>query len=166
LPSSALPAVERPASPDAWKEWLRNGRGDTAAGERLFFHPRGPRCYACHRVDGRGEAIGPDLSHVGAALGRDKLIESILEPSKEIAPAFATWVIMTRDGKTRTGMIVDVSFESTLTVADAQGKREVIRRLDVEERAASPISIMPADLHARMTRQEFLDLLAFLESRR
>jgi putative membrane-bound dehydrogenase-like protein len=166
VPSAGLPAVDRPASSDAWKDWLRKGRGDAAAGERLFFHPRGPRCYACHRVDGRGEAIGPDLSRVGAALSRDKLIDSILEPSKEIAPAFTTWIIVTRDGKTRTGLIVDVGFDSTLTLADAQGKREVIQRLDVEERVASPVSIMPADLHTRMTRQEFQDLLAFLESRR
>src|SRR5262249_36203587 len=106
------------------------------------------------------------LSRVGAALSRDKLIESILEPSKEIAPAFTSWVIVTRDGKTRIGTIVDVSADSTLTIADAQGKREVIRRLDIEERQASPTSIMPADLHTRMTRREFLDLLAFLESRR
>jgi putative membrane-bound dehydrogenase-like protein len=165
-----LPALDvkhnRPASVAAWQAALRSGRGDAAAGERVFFHPRGPRCYSCHRIDGRGEMLGPELSRIGAALSRDKLMESILEPSKEIAPAFTSWVIVTRDGKTRTGTIVDVGFDSTLTVADAQGKREVIRRLDIEERVASPISIMPADLPTRMTPQEFRDLLAFLEGRK
>ena len=97
---------------------------------------------------------------------RAKLIESILEPSKEIAPAFVTWLVTTRDGKQHVGVIVSEGFDSTLTLADAQGKRTVLKITDVEERVAQTTSIMPADLHAKMTRREFLDLLAFLESRK
>jgi putative heme-binding domain-containing protein len=132
----------------------------------LFFHARGPRCFACHRVDGRGAAIGPDLSTIGRALSRDKLIESILTPSKEIAPQFTSWVIVTKDGKSRTGVIVEEKFDSTIVVADAEGKLETIPRLDIEQRETSKASIMPENLHTLMTRQEFRDLLAFLETRK
>jgi putative heme-binding domain-containing protein len=120
----------------------------------------------CHRVDGRGGKIGPDLSTIGRALNRPRLIESVLTPSKEIAPMFVTWQIVTRDGKVRTGVIVEETFDSKITVADAQGKLEVLLRQDVEDRAALPTSLMPDNLHEQMTPQEFLDVIAFLEGRK
>jgi putative heme-binding domain-containing protein len=156
----------RPATIAAWRDFLMQGKGDAADGERVFFHSKGPRCFACHKIDGRGEAVGPDLSHIGSAMKREKLIESILEPSKEIAPAFVTWLITMRDGKQHTGVIVEEGAHSTLTIADTQGKLTVLKITEIEERAAQPTSIMPADLHAQMTRQEFVDLLAFLEGRK
>ena len=117
-------------------------------------------------MDGRGEAVGPDLSRIGAAMNREKLIESILEPSKEIAPAFVTWLVTIRDGKQHIGVIVGEGFDSTLTLADAQGKRSVLQITDIEDRVAQKTSIMPADLQGQMTRREFADLLAFLEGRK
>jgi putative membrane-bound dehydrogenase-like protein len=158
--------VPRPTTIVAWRDFLMQRQGNAAAGERVFFHSKGPRCFACHRIDGRGEAVGPDLSHIGSAMKRDKLVESILEPSKEIAPAFVTWLITTRDGKQHTGVIVEEGAHSTLTIADTQGKLTVLKITDIEERVAQATSIMPAELHAQMTRQEFLDLLAFLEGRK
>jgi putative heme-binding domain-containing protein len=115
-------------------------------------------------VDGRGGQVGPELSAIANGLDRTKLIESILTPSKEIAPAFTNWVITTRDGKSYTGVIVSENFDSTFTLADANGKRVVLKRLDVEDRQASPKSLMPDDLHRQMTRREFLDLLEYLLS--
>jgi putative membrane-bound dehydrogenase-like protein len=156
---------ESPGSVPAWYEALR-APGNPAVGERVFYHVNGPRCSACHQIDGRGAAIGPDLSLIGRATSRDKLIESILEPSKEIAPRFTTWQITTKNGKVRACTIVSENFDSTVTVADATGKLEVIRRLDIEERTALPTSIMPANLSDLMTRQDFLDLLAFLAARK
>src|SRR5262249_14551912 len=158
-------AGDTPKDVAAWLKAL-DGKGDSAAGERLFFHPRGPRCFACHRVDGRGTAIGPDLSTIGRSLSRDKLIESILTPSKEIAPQFVSWIIVTKDGKSRTGMIVEEKFDSTIVIADAEGKLETIPRLDIEDRQAAKTSIMPDNLPALMTKQEFRDLLAYLMERK
>jgi putative membrane-bound dehydrogenase-like protein len=158
-------AGPRPQSEQQWRALL-SGDGDPAAGERVFFHPRGPRCHACHRIDGRGSAIGPDLSYVSRSASRDKLIDSILAPSKEIAPQFTSWSIVTRDGKVRTGVIVEEGPHSTVTVADNQGKLEVIHRTQIEERRAVPTSIMPDNLVELMTRQDFLDLLAFLGQRK
>jgi putative heme-binding domain-containing protein len=165
-PTEIKLATPRPETATAWRDLLLKAKGDPAAGERVFFHSKGPRCFACHKIDGRGEAVGPDLSRVGAAMNREKLIESILEPNKEIAPAFVTWLVTTRDGKQHTGVIVGEGFDSTLTLADAQGKRTVLQITDIEDRVAQKTSIMPADLHSQMTRREFVDLLAFLESRK
>jgi putative heme-binding domain-containing protein len=150
------------------KEWLAalESSADAAGGERVFFHPRGPRCHVCHRVDGRGGVIGPDLSKIARSLSREKLIESILNPSKEIAPQFVAWHVVTRDGKVHTGVIVEEAWNSMVTMADAQGNLETFHRTTIEERHALPTSIMPANLPELMTRQEFRDLLAFLSERK
>ncbi len=158
-------AGAKPRTPADWQSALA-GPANPETGERVFFHRNGPRCFACHRVDGRGIAIGPDLSTVGASLSREKLIESILMPSKEIAPQFVSWSIATHDGKVRTGLIVEEGPNSTVTIADSQGKLEVINRVTIEERHALATSIMPDNLHELMTVQEFRDLIAFLCSRR
>jgi putative membrane-bound dehydrogenase-like protein len=155
----------RPRAPAEWQSALA-GQGSPVAGERVFFHPDGPRCFACHRVDGRGTAIGPDLSTIGASLSREKLIESILLPSKEIAPQFVSWSIATNDGKVRTGLIVEEGPNSTVTIADSQGKLETINRITIEERHAMATSIMPDNLHELMTVGEFRDVIAFLQSRK
>src|SRR5262249_53703819 len=74
-------AGPRPKDEPSWRKLLA-APGDPVAGERVFFHTSGSRCASCHRVDGRGGAIGPDLSTIGRALSRERLIESILTPSK------------------------------------------------------------------------------------
>jgi putative membrane-bound dehydrogenase-like protein len=158
-------AGTRPQNDAQWRAALE-GRGEASAGERVFFHPQGPRCYSCHRVDGRGAQIGPELSTIGRSLSRDKLIESILTPSKEIAPQYVSWHVVTRDGRVRTGIVVDEGPDSTITLADAQGKLEVLHRTAIEERHALTTSIMPDRLYDLMTRREFLDLIAFLSERK
>jgi putative heme-binding domain-containing protein len=158
-------ANPRPQTGDQWRSAL-DAKGDTDAGERVFFHPRGPRCFACHRVDGLGSAIGPDLSYIGRSSSREKLIDSILNPSKEIAPQFSSWQVVTRDGKVRIGMIVEEGPNSTVTLADNQGKLETIHRSQIEERHAVPVSIMPDNLQELMTVDEFRDLIAFLCGRK
>ena len=155
----------RPKTEAQWRRVL-DSKGDAESGERIFFHPRGPRCFACHRVDGRGAAIGPDLSYVGRSTSREKLIESILVPSKEIAPQFTSWHVATRDGKVRLGMIVEEGPNSTVTLADNQGKLETIHRTQIEERHPLASSIMPDNLQELMTVQEFRDLIAFLCERK
>jgi putative membrane-bound dehydrogenase-like protein len=154
-------AEARPATPADWQRYLAKG-GDAAAGERVFFHAGGPGCVRCHRVNGSGTTIGPDLSTIGASLSRQRLIESILAPSKEIAPRYVSWRIVTQDGKVRVGVVVDEGPHSTVTLADAEGKQHTVKRQDIEERTALTTSIMPDNLHEQMTPREFLDLIAYL----
>jgi putative membrane-bound dehydrogenase-like protein len=171
LQSESLRSLgERPPLPKRtaaeWRRVVATESGDPAAGERVFFHAKGPGCSKCHMVDNRGSGVGPDLSTIGRATPREKLIESILDPSKEIAPAYTAWRITTRDGKDRIGLIAGETFDSFVTVVDSQGKVEKIRRTDIEDRVAQTKSIMPDDLANQMTEREFRDLIAFLSSRK
>lgn len=145
----------------AWVNRL-DGPADPEAGERIFFHPRGAACSRCHAVDGRGGRVGPELSAIGQTLSRERLIESILRPSKEVAPQFVSWKIALRDGTTRTGVMLGEDGGGARTFVDAQGQSFQVKRDDVEESAADTKSIMPDDLHTLMTIQEFRDVLAFL----
>lgn len=138
--------------------------GDPAEGELLFFHPRGPRCSSCHSVRGRGGAAGPDLSAAGYT-PRAKLLESILEPQKEIAPQFVTWVIVTRDGP-RTGTIVGEGPDGSVRLASASGAVEIIPREAIESRTMEPTSLMPEGIAGQLTVEELRSVLAFLDSLR
>lgn len=137
--------------------------GDPAAGEILFHYTAGPRCGACHTVGGRGGATGPDLSTAGA-LPRTKIVESLLEPSREIAPQFAPWVVVTTDGTTLSGITVSEDTDGMLHLGLADGSVRQIPHAQIAAREPSKTSIMPTNATAALTNDELQDLVAFLES--
>jgi putative membrane-bound dehydrogenase-like protein len=164
LPEPITAAAERrPKDLEGWRAELARS-GDERSGEFVFFHPRGPQCSKCHRVNGRGGSVGPDLSTIGRTLDRDKLIRSILEPSKDISPQFTTWLVATRDGQLHTGIILREDPRGTITLGDAQGKTIDIPVAEIEQRQAQTQSIMPDDLTDQITRREFADLVEFLSN--
>ena len=93
-----------------------------------------------------------------------RIIESILQPSKEIAPQFTVQVVATKAGLTHTGVVVAEDPRGELVLADAQGKLIRIKQADVEERSTLPTLIMPDNVHEQMTPAEFRDLIAFLSA--
>lgn len=155
--STAAPATDTSV-------WLRllDGPGDAAAGERIFFHPKAAGCYRCHQIDGRGGRIGPDLTTAARSIDRRRLIESIVQPSKEIAPQFVTYTLATTDGRVLTGMLVGEAADGSQTYADAEGRLFKLRPDEIDQRQPQQKSIMPDDLAGALTPQEFRDLLAFL----
>jgi putative membrane-bound dehydrogenase-like protein len=157
----------RPAGqPPSMEGWMKVAaeKGDAAAGERLFFHAKGPQCFVCHRVNGRGGFVGPDLSTIGHTLLREKLAESILDPSREIAPMFVHWKIKTTRGEVVDGRILDEDPSPTgeVVLIDATGKQTRVKNIHIEDRQASKVSIMPDKLVEKLTRQDFRDLIEFL----
>jgi putative heme-binding domain-containing protein len=158
------PEGSKPEPLPAWLAKLE-GPADPAAGARVFFHPKGPGCYRCHQVEGRGGRVGPDLSATGSALTRERLVESIVDPSKEVAPQFVAHAVALRDGRVVTGTFLE-STEAGHVYADSQGKLVTVKPSEIEEDRPLPASIMPAELPGLMTTQEFRDLIAFLRSPR
>jgi putative membrane-bound dehydrogenase-like protein len=148
--------------PANWQRALERESGDPSSGERVFFHPQGPACAKCHRVGARGSAVGPDLTLIGRSVSREKLIESILDPNREVAPAFVSWEVVTHDGRQYVGLIPGETHDSMVILVDREGRIVRLPRREIEERRALRQSIMPQDISAKMTRREFLDLLAFL----
>jgi putative membrane-bound dehydrogenase-like protein len=148
---------------DAWMKRLE-GPADAAAGRRVFFHPKLAGCFRCHKAEGRGQEVGPDLSTVGRS-GRRQILESILQPSALIAPYYQTWALEMTDGRVLTGMLAK-TVNDEYTYLDAKGQLFKVNTRDVVETRPVPTSIMPEGLPDLLTDQELRDLLAYLCSRR
>jgi len=110
-----------------------------------------------------GGEVGPDLSFIGGKFDRPHLIESLLEPSRQIVEGYRTTVILTDSGKTLSG-IVKTQNDQQITLLDADGKTQTIVRAEIEESSESLVSIMPEGLAKELSKQEFTDLIAYLES--
>jgi putative membrane-bound dehydrogenase-like protein len=162
-PQLADHVSSRPRNTAGWLELLASG-GDPQAGRRVFFHANGAACARCHTVQGRGARIGPDLSLIARTMNRRKLAESILEPSREIAPQFVAWTLVTKDGLTHSGMIVNETRFGRIQLATSEAKVLDLDAGDIEQRQPQKISIMPEKLVDQLTIGEFRDLLAYLET--
>ncbi len=141
---------------------LAEGEGNAQAGERIFYHLRVGGCFRCHEFEGRGYQIGPDLTNIGRMMTRERLVQSIVDPSREIAPMFTNWSIQTKDGEAKTGVHVGDEVDGRIKFADQNGRVFHVHPNDIERRQPSSQSVMPASLAENMTAQELRDLLAFL----
>ncbi len=142
-------------------QFVLAGSGDVARGREIFLNAEKSQCTRCHRMRSDGPRIGPDLTGIGSRFSRVHILESILEPSRTIAPSYATVAVALADGQIITGIIV-AEDESTLTIGDNQGKLHEIPVDEVDEMIRQDVSTMPVGLEQRMTQQELLDLIEFL----
>jgi hypothetical protein len=158
----------RPAESDeaAWRRIVAAGAGDPEAGRRIFFHPAGPGCYRCHMLEGRGRAIGPDLTMIGHSQTREHVLESILDPSREIAPLYTLWTITTKHGDPITGMLLRRDGQENEVYVDASGQETKVAEPTVVDRKMRSESLMPAGLVQGLTDQELRDLVAVLMEKR
>lgn len=148
---------------DGWLARL-DGPADAETGRRLFFQPKLAGCFRCHRVDGRGREVGPDLSVIGR-LDRRRLLESILLPGNEVGPSYQNWQIAMSDGRVLSGILIRTNLDET-TYLDAGGNLFTVTSPEVAERRPLPSSVMPSGLADLLTDQELRDLLAYLQTRR
>jgi putative heme-binding domain-containing protein len=139
--------------------------GDRERGRKLFFDVDKSLCLRCHRLGDQGERMGPELTGVGSRFSRIYVVESILEPSRTIAPSFGTLGVTLKNGKVLSGVKVTET-ETTLTLADSQGQKHLLAKADIEDQRPSPVSSMPEGLEKRFTADEFIDLIAFLMSQK
>jgi len=139
--------------------------GDVARGRELFFNESVTKCAVCHRVNSQGGEVGPDLTHIGGKFGRPHLIESLLEPSRQIVEGYRTSVIVMMDGAIHTGIVKEQAADR-LTLLDATNKRMTLPTRDIAERNESPLSLMPQGVVEQLKPEQFTDLVAYLESLR
>jgi hypothetical protein len=148
---------------EAWLKRL-DGPADAAAGRRVFFHPKLAGCSRCHRVDGRGREVGPDLSVIGRT-ERRHLLESILQPSNLVPPHYQVWQMELADGRMLAGMLVRTNLDE-YTYVDPRGNLFQVRTTEIVDSRPAPQSIMPTGMADQLTDRELRDLLAYLGERR
>lgn len=152
---------------DDTSAWLKRlealpGKANAEAGRRIFFHPRMAICATCHRHSGRGNVVGPDLSLIAQQGDLKTTLQSILEPSRDVAPQFYPTLLTLKDGTFFTGIML--RSWSKEVYRDLTGKERLFEKADIVQRSEQKISLMPPGLVASLTDEELRDLLAFLRN--
>ncbi|HEX8203019.1 MAG TPA: discoidin domain-containing protein, partial [Isosphaeraceae bacterium] len=124
-------------------------------------------CVACHRLGGIGEAVGPDLTQLDPKLTPAEILRDMLDPSAKINEKYQTFLFGTEAGRVVTGLVVAETPEQVTVLENPLAKTPpvVLRRGEIVESTKSPTSIMPKGLLDKLTREEILDLLAYVVSR-
>src|SRR5256714_10585932 len=113
---------------------------------------------------GGGTAARPPPVFAGLPTRRD-ILESILEPSKVISDQYQNITVVKKDGDSVTGRLIDESDDKlVLQPNPLQPDRVDVAKKDLSERTASKVSPMPEGLLNQFTKDEILDLLAYIES--
>ena len=134
--------------------------GDAEEGKKLFLSKAEASCLRCHKAKGEGGDVGPDLSKIGATKTREYLLESILDPNKELAQGFETAVLVLSNGKMYVGIVKSETAKDLKLQAD-DGSLVTIKKSDIEERLRGK-SAMPEDVSKSLTKAELRDLVEFL----
>ena len=140
---------------------LEHGRS-FEVGKNLF---KVANCVGCHKLNNEGRELGPDLTKIEPAKHTtDLLLRSILEPSKDIAEKFQSNAFVLNSGKVVTGLIVEENETQVKVLVDplAKGDPAVFQKSEIDERSKSKVSIMPQGVLNKLTREEILDLLAYV----
>lgn len=135
--------------------------GDVDRGWRIFAESTAAQCKNCHTVDGKGGRLGPDLAQIGRKYERAALLETILEPSKAIAPEFVPYVLETDGGQLYAGFLAENSEKQTV-LRDAENRLVRVPKEQVTTLAPQTKSLMPELVLRDVTPQDAADLLAFL----
>jgi putative heme-binding domain-containing protein len=148
-------SVDRQAVVDRYGPALQL-TGNAQRGAILFQH----HCQTCHRLAEQGSRVGPDLT---AALARppQALVEDILNPSKEFAPDYRSFVLTTRAGIIVSGLLAGET-ANAITLRKSGGMEETILRSDVEEFRSTGKSLMPEGFEQQLAPQDLADVICFL----
>jgi putative heme-binding domain-containing protein len=152
-------------NPDSYRDFAIKTKGNAEHGKALFSDLKGLACLKCHAVGTQGGKVGPELSSVGVKYPREELISSVLYPSAKISSGYEPVIIATTDGRVITG-IVKSDQGGKIELDDVEAKRITINKDEVDERKPSNVSLMPNGLAEGISREDFADLIAYLESLR
>jgi putative membrane-bound dehydrogenase-like protein len=136
-------------------------RGDAVKGQAVFARSTANACAGCHRVQGQGQWIGPDLSTIGTKYGKEELLRSILYPSAAIGYNYKSNVLALTDGRVLTGLVVEEA-PDRIVLKTPDGQRLTVKAGEIETRKITEVSLMPEGLAEAMSDGELIDLLAFL----
>ncbi len=132
---------------------------DAGRGARHFT----AQCASCHRFRNEGGNLGPSLDGIGSRTV-SRLVEDLLDPSRNIDPAFRLATITLKNGETKSGMNLREEEGRTSLTDPANGQAISVPRSEVAATATSPVSPMPAAFETLFSEAEFFDLVAYLRS--
>jgi putative membrane-bound dehydrogenase-like protein len=133
-------------------------KGDVARGKAIFKES----CAACHKLEGVGEAVGPDLASIKSR-GTESVLTNILDPNREVLPQYYSYLVTTTDDAIISGMIA-AETANTVTIRKSDGTSETVQRVNIQSLRSTGLSAMPEGLEEKIPLQGMADLLAYLSS--
>jgi putative heme-binding domain-containing protein len=135
-----------------------------ASGKQMFTVAS---CVACHKLNGVGNDFAPDLSKLDPKLSLQDVLKDVLEPSARIHEKYQTWILVTGGDKVITGLIMEETPKLLKVIENPLVKAEpiLLKASDIVERKKSANSVMPKGLLDKLTREEILDLIAYVHAR-
>jgi putative heme-binding domain-containing protein len=152
-------SLARSPAESAWKPYIA---GEPRAGQKLFFDPQGKsQCLKCHSVGGEGGRIGPTLDRIASRRAAEFIMESIVQPSKEISPEYEAVAVATKDGRVITGLRVNET-NFSIQINEENGRFHSFLKRDLDEFKVLKKSLMPENLPEVLTVKDLHDLFAYL----
>jgi putative heme-binding domain-containing protein len=152
-------SLARSPGETTWKPYLA---GDPKAGRAIFFDPKGKaQCSRCHTVGGEGGRIGPPLDRIASRRAPEYIMESILEPSRDIDPQYEAVQVVTKKGLAITGLRINES-NFSIQLREENGRFHSFLKRDLDEVAVLKKSLMPENFAEQLTVKELHDLFAYL----
>ncbi|MCH2180971.1 MAG: c-type cytochrome [Mariniblastus sp.] len=138
-------------------------RADIENGKQIFA---AAQCFKCHRVQGQGGIVGPDLTNAGRRFNTRDLLETLIDPSKAVSDQYQATIFQMVDGRTVSGRVVNLNGKNYMVQEDMinPGRLTNINVDQIEDSKPSTVSMMPTGLLDNFTRQEIVDLLAYMKS--
>jgi len=142
---------------ETWKK-VQALKGDAVAGEKVYL----TTCATCHRMNGQGFDVGPNLSSVA---GREKkaLLTDILDPNRAVAPQFQVYLVKIPGARDPVSGIIASESPASITLKRANAEETLVLRRDILEIKAWPASLMPEGVENSVNAQGFADLLEYLQ---
>ena len=134
------------------------GIGDATRG-RALFEGKG-QCTTCHRVNGKGPRLAPDLSEVGATRPLPELHQALLDPNATMRAGNRFFQVVTRDGQTITGRLMNQDTFS-IQMLDAKERLVSLPKSSLREYGFVRTSPMTA-VQGKLSLQEVDDLVGYL----
>jgi len=141
---------------------LKGGNAD--AGKKLFFEGEKVKCASCHKINGKGADVGPDLSKLASVKEKDRnyFLESMILPSKIVVKGYETEMVKLTDGHMVMG-IIKKDDEKTLSIMPADGKMVEVPKDQIKLRKKLTISSMPP-MGEVLSKPEIANLIEYLST--
>ncbi len=144
-----------------WRETLFGG--NAAAGRKTFVERQDAACLRCHKVNGEGGEVGPELKGLGQKQAREAILESILFPNKNIAPGFENVVVELKNGKSYAGQVKRETATELDILSPEDGVLLKLSKQEIKSRDRG-LSAMPEELAKLLSKTELRDLVEFLST--
>jgi putative heme-binding domain-containing protein len=133
-------------------------KAEPARGRAVFQK----QCANCHRIDGLGVDVAPDISD-SREKSAEQILADIIQPNRAIDSNYFSYTAVTVDGRVHTG-ILTAETSTSVTLKQAEGKAITLRRAEIDELYSNGVSLMPDGMEKLIPPQDMADLISFIKN--